>query len=206
MLLSSAILMMLFSQCAPQVSPVTLNAIVQTESSGNPYIVANISDGVSKSFRNKGSAVAYLNVLTSRGKHFSAGLMQIYSKNFKALGLNNETVFDACKNIKAGADILTKNYLAKKGGDEQENLLKSLSEYYSGNSTRGFKKEAQFNNTSYVERVMKNAYVVPELRVDKPENAKATKEQKEQSVQEKGNQSLVSHSQDWDVFGDYSNE
>ncbi|WP_246769636.1 hypothetical protein [Escherichia sp. E2593] len=105
--------------------------------------------------------------------------------------------------LKIGADILTKNYLAKKGGNEQENLLKSLSEYYSGNSTRGFKKEAQFNNTSYVERVMKNAYVVPELRVDKPENAKATKEQ---SVQEKGNQSFVSHSQDWDVFGDYSNE
>ncbi|MCZ5009192.1 hypothetical protein O5903_00665 [Escherichia coli] len=44
---------------------------------------------------------------------------------------------------------------------------------------------------------MKNAYVVPELRVDKPENAKATKEQ---SVQEKGNQSFVSHSQDWDVL------
>lgn len=184
--------MMLFSQCAPTVSPVTLNAIVQTESSGNPYIVANISDGISKSFSNKGSAVAYLNALAKSGKHFSAGLMQIYSKNFKALGLDNENVFDPCKNIKAGAEILTKNYLAKKGGNEQENLLKSLSEYYSGNSTRGFKKEAQFNNTSYVERVMKNAYVVPELRVDKPENAKATKEQ---SVQEKGNQSFVSHSQ-----------
>lgn len=203
MILSTVALMMLFSQCAPTVSPVTLNAIVQTESSGNPYIVANISDGISKSFSNKGSAVAYLNALAKSGKHFSAGLMQIYSKNFKALGLDNENVFDHCKNIKAGAEILTKNYLAKKGGNEQENLLKSLSEYYSGNSTRGFKKEAQFNNTSYVERVMKNAYVVPELRVDKPENAKATKEQ---SVHEKGNQSFVSHSQDWDVFGDYSNE
>lgn len=79
---------MLFSQCAPAVSPVTLNAIVQTESSGNPYIVANISDGISKSFSNKGSAVAYLNTLAKSGKHFSAGLMQIYSKNFKALGLD----------------------------------------------------------------------------------------------------------------------
>lgn len=46
---------MLFSQCAPTVSPVTLNAIVQTESSGNPYIVANISDGISKSLNRPGN-------------------------------------------------------------------------------------------------------------------------------------------------------
>ncbi|EEX3860445.1 lytic transglycosylase domain-containing protein [Escherichia coli] len=203
MVLPSVMLASLFVSCAPLVAPNTLNAVIQTESSGDPFRIANISDGVSLRFKKIEDAISYAKKLDNAGKRYSAGLMQIYNGNFNFYGVSAETIFDPCTNIKIGADILTKNYLAKKGGNEQENLLKSLSEYYSGNSTRGFKKEAQFNNTSYVERVMKNVYVVPELRVDKPENAKATKEQ---SVQEKGNQSFVSHSQDWDVFGDYSNE
>ncbi|MCZ5009193.1 transglycosylase SLT domain-containing protein [Escherichia coli] len=55
-----------------------------------------------------------MNTLAKSGKHFSAGLMQIYSKNFKALGLDNENVFDPCENIKAGAEILKKTILLKK--------------------------------------------------------------------------------------------
>ncbi|EDW8942689.1 lytic transglycosylase domain-containing protein [Salmonella enterica subsp. enterica] len=203
MILSVPILAMLFEQCAPAVSPVTLNAIVQTESSGNPYIVANISDGVSQSFADKDAAVAYLNALDKSGKRYSAGLMQIYSANFKALGLDTKTVFEPCENIKAGAKILTDSYLSKKGGSEQDNLLQSLSEFYSGNTTKGFKKEPQFNNTSYIERVTKNAYIVPELRVSKNDEAKATKEP---GIQENSKQGTVIYTQAWDVFGDYSNE
>ncbi|MDW9220560.1 transglycosylase SLT domain-containing protein [Escherichia coli] len=40
--------------------------------------------------------------------------MQIYNGNFNFYGVSAETIFDPCTNIKIGADILTKSYLAKK--------------------------------------------------------------------------------------------
>lgn len=203
MVIPAASLAALYLLCAPDVSPVTLNAVIKTESSGNPYQVANISDGISRSFNDADAAVNYLNELTKGGKRFSAGLMQIYSGNFAALGLTNKSVFDACKNIKSGAQILKENYTRQTGTDTQENLLKSLSMYYSGNDKTGFKKEKQFRNTSYVERVSNHAYVVPALEpngkpVEQPEQTQLTVTETENS-----SSTEKESPQQWDVFGDF---
>ncbi|MCE5165621.1 lytic transglycosylase domain-containing protein [Plesiomonas sp. PI-19] len=191
-------LSLLFQQCAPEISPVTLDAIVKTESSGNPFAVANIDDRISRSFSDKASAIRYINTLSKEGKKFSAGLMQIYSGNFKALGLDNNTVFDACENIKAGAKILRQNYEKAKGDSEQERLDKAISMYYSGNEFRGLKKEAEYSNTSYVERVRNKAYKVPALKPQQERESRSAIIDKPLTHSSKTNS--------WDLFGDFENE
>ncbi|EIO8946026.1 lytic transglycosylase domain-containing protein [Salmonella enterica] len=195
MVISAAVLATLLSQCAPEVSPVTAIALIQTESGGNPYVVANVSDGVSKYFEDKDKAVSYVNMLHRQGKTYSAGLMQIYSKNFPAYGVDNGSVFDPCTNIKVGAKILTENYVSQKEGDVQTNLRKSLSLYYSGNETTGFKKEKKYSNTSYVERVEKKAYTVPALQ---PSGESLNDDAGVETQLEK------TKPQTWDVFGDFN--
>lgn len=201
MIIPAASLAALYLLCAPDVSPITLDALIKTESGGNPYQVANISDGISRSFADSQMAVNYLNRLSKEGKRFSAGLMQIYSGNFSALGLTNKTVFDPCQNIKGGAQLLKENYRRQKGNDTQVNLLKSLSMYYSGNDKTGFKKEKQFRNTSYVERVSKHAYVVPALE---PNGKTVEKSEQTQSIETENSSTTENEStQSWDVFGDF---
>ena len=53
MQLSAAVLAALISQCAPDVSPDTMNALIMTESGANPYVIANVSDGTSKYFKDE---------------------------------------------------------------------------------------------------------------------------------------------------------
>ncbi|WP_339332215.1 lytic transglycosylase domain-containing protein [Aeromonas caviae] len=193
----------LFEQCAPDVSPVTLDALIQTESGGNPNVVANVTDGTSHYFKNAEDATRHINGLSRDGKRFCAGLMQVCSGNFESVGLDNTTVFDPCKNITAGAKILVENYGNVKGErEEQERLKKALSRYYSGNESRGFKKEPEYANTSYVERVQDKAYKVPALSTGTIS-----------SVEEKQNQAGRSatidtetkkSNQQWDIFGDFN--
>ncbi|WP_226326719.1 hypothetical protein [Escherichia coli] len=90
MQLSAAVLAALISQCAPDVSPD--DALIMTESGANPYVIANVSDGTSKYFKDEKGAIEYAEKLTAENKRFSAGLTQIYSKNFPSLNLTNKTV------------------------------------------------------------------------------------------------------------------
>lgn len=187
----------LFERCAPDVSPVTLDAVVQTESGGNPNVVANVTDGTSHYFDSADAAIRFVNGLSRDGKKFSAGLMQIYSGNFSKVGVDNNTVFDPCENIKAGAKILTENFDGiKEESDEQIRLQKALSKYYSGNESRGFKKEPEYGNTSYIERVKGKAYKVPAILTEK----------KNQSGRSATIDTEAKKSdQQWDIFGDFSN-
>lgn len=57
MQLSAAVLAALISQCAPDVSPDTMNALIMTESGANPYVIANVSDGTSKYFKDEKGAI-----------------------------------------------------------------------------------------------------------------------------------------------------
>ncbi|MFM4936159.1 conjugal transfer protein [Aeromonas veronii] len=187
----------LFERCAPDVSPVTLDAVVQTESGGNPNVVANVTDGTSHYFDSADAAIRFVNGLSRDGKKFSAGLMQIYSGNFSKVGVDNNTVFDPCENIKAGAKILAENFDGiKEESDEQIRLQKALSKYYSGNESRGFKKEPEYGNTSYIERVKGKAYKVPAILTEK----------KNQSGRSATIDTEAKKSdQQWDIFGDFSN-
>ncbi|MGL5290038.1 MAG: lytic transglycosylase domain-containing protein [Aeromonas sp.] len=200
----------LLDKCGPSVSPVTLSAVIRTESGGDPYVVANVTDGTSHRFKTANDATRFVNTLSQQGKRFSAGLMQIYSGNFSALNLDNNSVFDPCTNIRAGAKILTENYESIKVGEAQDKLKKTLSKYYSGNERVGLKKEPQYGNTSYVERVsskVQKNYIVPAIAAHGEPKTKAgfindsTNDVEKQVVTTTNTNKK--QSQAWDLFGDF---
>ncbi|EMJ2323781.1 lytic transglycosylase domain-containing protein [Salmonella enterica] len=199
MTLTPLVLSGLFLQCAPDIAPETLNAIVSVESARKPYVVANVTDGTSHYFNDKEKAVTFLNKLEHDKKNYSAGIMQVNSANFKSLHLNNDTVFDPCSNIRAGAVILKDCWerAISANPDEQKALRDTMSCYYSGNFTRGYKKEST-DGKSYIQRIeektkVNSRYTVPAIKTDEQANLPAPRPFMitEDSMNE------------WDVFGDY---
>lgn len=204
-MLTAAVISALFAQCAPDVSPSTMSALMAVESSGKPYGVANVTDDTSHFFDTEKEAIEFTDKLNEQGKKYSAGLMQIYVNNFKHYGVTNKTIFNHCKNIEVGADILRGCYVKakKEEDDDQAALRKAFSCYYSGNFMRGFKEEA--GGTSYVQRVESKVkgkpsnYSVPEILIGKVNG-------KSEPKKIKGGEAVVSIDNDsdvWDVFGDY---
>ncbi|WGM09138.1 lytic transglycosylase domain-containing protein [Arsenophonus nasoniae] len=202
-MLQAAALSLLISQCAPDVSPETIKTIIQVESGGNPYVVANVTDKTSHRFNSEKEAINFIDKLQHQGKKYSAGLMQIYVENFKHYPLTNKTVFNPCQNIKAGAAILKKCFLqAKKGNiDNQTAIRKAMSCYYSGNFTRGFKNEK--DGKSYVQRIeekiLPSSYVVPAIKKKEENEEEKLTEKKSKSAVLTKNENVIQ----WDVFGDY---
>ncbi|MBI0006998.1 lytic transglycosylase domain-containing protein [Gilliamella sp. W8126] len=213
--LSAKVLFALFAQCAPDVAPETLNTLISVESQRNPYAIAIVYDkNVKKeeklTFEQPNSESEALKIITelqnkSNHKSFSVGLMQINSANFSAYGINNDNMFNTCKNIETGAAIFKSCYsLAQKnnpGTNEQDLLRIASSCYYSGNEITGFKTEN--NGTSYVDRINNSIaknYKVPAI---KPLN-----ETEEDSVSTTQNDFEPHDSQrlkvkSWDIFEDY---
>ncbi|EIH2775790.1 lytic transglycosylase domain-containing protein [Escherichia coli] len=186
--------MTLISQCAPGVSPETMRAIIMTESGGNPYAIANVTDGGSKYFTTEEEAVNHAKKLTTDKKNFSAGLGQINSRNFQNLNLTNESVFSPCANIRAAAAVLKTCWdkYDTKGGDQQKILRDAMSCYYSGNNKRGYVKES--NGKSYIDIIEEKAgihthYDIPAIK----------------SYSETSSHLMVSsdNHDKWDVFGDF---
>ncbi|EFB3806249.1 lytic transglycosylase domain-containing protein [Escherichia coli] len=186
--------MTLISQCAPGVSPETMRAIIMTESGGNPYAIANVTDGGSKYFTTEEEAVNHAKKLTTDKKNFSAGLGQINSRNFQTLNLTNESVFSPCANIRAAAAVLKTCWdkYETKGGDQQKILRDAMSCYYSGNNKRGYVKES--NGKSYIDIIEEKAgihthYDIPAIK----------------SYSETSSHLMVSsdNHDKWDVFGDF---
>ena len=186
--------MTLISQCAPGVSPETMRAIIMTESGGNPYAIANVTDGGSKYFTSEEEAVNHAKKLTTDKKNFSAGLGRINSRNFQNLNLTNESVFSPCANIRAAAAVLKTCWdkYETKGGDQQKILRDAMSCYYSGNNKRGYVKES--NGKSYIDIIEEKAgihthYDIPAIK----------------SYSETSSHLMVSsdNHDKWDVFGDF---
>ncbi|MGO4746723.1 lytic transglycosylase domain-containing protein [Serratia quinivorans] len=151
-MISTAAFLALAMQCAPDVAPDTLSRIVKTESGFNPWAIGVVGKPLSRQPRTKEEALEAIRQLDKRNANFSIGLAQVNRQYFDVK--DAETVFSPCTNLKMGADILKDCYsrALKNGDSEQQALRKSFSCYYSGNYTRGFKKEN--NGTSYVERVV----------------------------------------------------
>ena len=75
------------------------------------------------------------------GHSVDLGYMQVNSRNLPALGVSvEEMLSDGCKNIAAGAQILTAFYASAlpKFGSEQAALRGALSAYNTGNFNQGF--------------------------------------------------------------------
>jgi type IV secretion system protein VirB1 len=127
--------------CAPNVAPVTLQAIVEVESGGNP-LALNVN-GIRVQpppARNAKEAAQVAESYIARGYSVDIGLLQVNSRNLAALGITVEQVLDPCTNIRAAATILTADYAeaARTRGDGQPALQAALSAYNTGDFYRGF--------------------------------------------------------------------
>lgn len=148
---SAAAILALASQCAPTVAPETVLAIIQTESSGEPFAL-NVNGGKQPARKTSAAdAAATARRYVAAGYSVDLGLGQINSRNMRWLGLTWETVFDPCTNVAALARVLTTNYNSVKAGrDPQTALRVALSMYNTGSQTRGFRN-------GYVAKVERNA-------------------------------------------------
>jgi type IV secretion system protein VirB1 len=127
-------------QCAPNVAPSTMLAIVHVESHGNPLALS--VNGKQRLVRQPSSnieAISWAKWLLINGYSFDIGLTQVNSRQMRRLGLQPEAMFDPCKNLAAGARVLTEYYAAaiKKYGAGQTALRAAISADNSGNHTGG---------------------------------------------------------------------
>lgn len=175
-ILSIVELFLLINQCAPEVHPRTMAAIVEAESSrGTLHININKGEQLKKQPETIEDAQKIVVELLASKANFDVGLAQINSSNFQKLGLDASNVFDPCTNIQAGSSILTENFkrASQNISEEQEALLAALSAYNTGNHKLGLQN-------GYVERVKAKAtkIVVPDILQeqsqvqDKPEEKK----------------------------------
>ncbi|MEX3634550.1 lytic transglycosylase domain-containing protein [Paraburkholderia sp. BR14320] len=152
--------MALAQQCAPQIAPVTMAAIVRTESGFNPYAIGVVHGRLLRQPSNAAEAVATARALETTGWKFSVGLAQVNRANWPAYGLTADNAFEPCRNLAAGAAILQGCFAAARirqvhgdaGSqvDRQTALRASLSCYASGNFSTGYR-------TGYVQRVVDDA-------------------------------------------------
>ncbi|VVE59108.1 lytic transglycosylase domain-containing protein [Pandoraea sputorum] len=166
----------LATQCAPDVHPSTLRGVVSTESSGNPYAIGVVGARLERQPRTLAEAVATARALERQGFNFSMGLGQVKRGNLARYGETYETVFDPCRNLKAGGAILKDCYARARAQmrDEQRALRAAFSCYYSGNFARGFRPD-KAGQPSYVQKVVAHATdavppipVVPAIEPLKP--------------------------------------
>ncbi|AIO36566.1 transglycosylase SLT domain protein [Burkholderia cenocepacia] len=152
--------MSLAQQCAPQIAPVTMAAIVRTESGFNPYAIGVVHGRLQRQPSSAAEAIATVRALEAGGWNFSVGLAQVNRANWPAYGLTTESAFDPCRNLAAGAAILQGCFAAARNrqfraraitqADVQTALRASLSCYASGDFSTGYR-------TGYVQRVVDNA-------------------------------------------------
>ena len=127
----------LAEQCGRDVHPDTLQAVARVESQFNPFAIGVVKGALKRQPETYEQAVAAAKMLHAQGRNFSLGLMQINRYNLPKYGLDYKTVFHPCKNIRAGAAILS-GCFNRAGGQTQANLHKAFSCYYSGNFRTGF--------------------------------------------------------------------
>lgn len=148
---TAATILGLASQCAPNVAPQTVLAIVHTESRSQP-LALNVN-GAKQPARPKNivDAIATAQRYVAAGYSVDLGLGQINSRNMRRLGLTWDTVFDPCTNIAALGRVLSENYRSVADGRHPQTALRlALSMYNTGSPSRGFRN-------GYVAKVVGNA-------------------------------------------------
>jgi type IV secretion system protein VirB1 len=148
----------LAQQCAATVHPQTMAAVVRVESGFNPFAIGVVGGRLERQPVNQAEAVATAKALEAAGYNFSVGLSQVNRYNLARFGLDYETAFDACSNLRAGAAILKDCFDRAKatGADDQPALQAAFSCYYSGNFSTGFRADFP-GQPSYVQKVLNSA-------------------------------------------------
>ncbi|HDR9162093.1 TPA: lytic transglycosylase domain-containing protein [Burkholderia vietnamiensis] len=149
---SAAAFTQLARACAPNVDPDTLAALVRTESGFNPYAIGVVGGHLTRQPASLDEARATASELAAHGFSYSVGLAQVNERNFAKYGLDGATMFEPCRNLRAGGAILTECFArsSNTGRSPQAALRAALSCYYSGNFTTGF-------SSGYVSRVVASA-------------------------------------------------
>lgn len=156
--------------CAPNVAPATMEKIIQVESRGDPLalnvnvkwvierdekgqpIMVADDDGQPKPKRRKvvfkwpievktkQDAVTVAYAAMAAGHSVDLSYMQVNSNNLSALGYSVEDMFDDCKNLAAGARVLTAFYAGalKVHPEPQKALWAALSAYNTGDFNKGY--------------------------------------------------------------------
>ena len=148
----------LAQQCAPTVAPQTMAAIVNVESSHNPYAIGVVKGRLQRQPKNIQEAVATAKALAAAGWNFSIGIAQVNRYNLPKYNLTYEQGFEPCSNLWAGSKILEGCFIRADNNQrtQQEALKAAISCYYSNNFTRGFKPDVR-GKPSYVEKVVASA-------------------------------------------------
>lgn len=113
--------LILLASCAPMVDPVTMSAVVQNESGGNPLAIHDNATGKSYSPKAINDAVDIAKRLIAAGHSVDLGLAQINSRNLKWVGMTVEQVLDSCSNLQASQQVLVDAH-KRSGGDLQKTL------------------------------------------------------------------------------------
>jgi type IV secretion system protein VirB1 len=127
--------------CAPNISPVTLEAVIRVESGGDPLAIhVNGVRTQPNPSKTAAEAAQVAERFILRGYSVDLGLMQVNSGNLVALGTTVERVMDPCINIRTGAAVLTADYAeaARSHREGQAALQAALSAYNTGSFDRGF--------------------------------------------------------------------
>jgi len=126
--------------CAPNVAPQTIEQIIQVESRGDPLAINVNGARLERKPTDAADAAKIARDYIAKGYSVDLGLMQVNSRNLPSLGYRVEDMFEPCKNIAAGARVLTAFYVSArpKYPDEQSALRAALSAYNTGNFERGF--------------------------------------------------------------------
>ncbi len=121
-------------QCAPEIAPPTLSAIVQVESGGDPWALWDNTARRGYRPASRQQAERILRVLMAEGHQVDVGIAQIDTKNFPSYGLRPSNVFGVCTNLRVGADILAAGYrkAAAVYGPGQQALYHAFEAYNSG--------------------------------------------------------------------------
>jgi len=136
--------------CAPLVDPGTAQAVVATESAFNPSAIGVVGGVLDRQPRDRREALATARMLHAQGWNYSVGLAQINVRNFAKLGLDVETAFEPCANLR-GMQVVLDDCFERASSQEptgQRALRAALSCYYSGNFVTGFRQ-------GYVRRVVR---------------------------------------------------
>lgn len=133
-------------------------AVAHVESGFNPFAIGVVGGRLERQPANKAEAVATAKALDQAGYNFSVGVGQVNRYNLPKYGLDYESAFDPCANLRAGASILVDCFGRARGqfGDEQAALQAAFSCYYSGNFSTGFKPDFK-GQPSYVQKVLNSA-------------------------------------------------
>ncbi|WP_066453101.1 lytic transglycosylase domain-containing protein [Castellaniella caeni] len=148
--------------CAPNIHPVTLEALIRHESGARQYAIGVNRKGkaLPQQPHDLEAASRAAEKLIAQGIDFDAGLGQINVRNWDWLGLTSTTVFDPCRNLAAAQTVLSDCYARALNShrDQQQALRAALSCYNTGNFHRGFAN-------GYVGKVLAQAGIqVPALK------------------------------------------